>query len=106
MLSLLNQPEVVIVSHKAIREYCVLNPALSGPLEKWYRQTANADWSNFAEMKQFFNSVDSVGDSLFVFNVAGNKCRVIARIFFRRRTVFIRLIGTHKEYDRIDISTL
>ncbi|WP_439557468.1 type II toxin-antitoxin system HigB family toxin [Dyadobacter sp.] len=75
-------------------------------LEKWYKQSAAANWSNFAEIRQTFNSVDSVGNGLFVFNIAGNHCRLIARIFFRKRTLYIRFIGTHKEYDQVDISTL
>ncbi|MCE7060199.1 type II toxin-antitoxin system HigB family toxin [Dyadobacter sp. CY343] len=57
-------------------------------------------------MRQTFNSVNSVGNSLFMFNIGGNKCRLIARILFRKRTVFVRFIGTHKQYDEVNLSTL
>jgi mRNA interferase HigB len=97
---------MIIVSHRAIREFSVQYPSLETVLEKWYRHVLKSDWSNFADLKQSFNSVDSVGNSLFVFNIAGNNCRLIARIIFRKRTVFIRFIGTHKQYDELDLDTL
>jgi mRNA interferase HigB len=97
---------MVVVSHKPIREFCFQNPSFQNALEKWYREAVNADWSNFNDIKQTFNSVDSVGNGLFIFNIAGNNCRLIARIFFKKRTLFIRFVGTHKEYDKIDVTTL
>jgi len=97
---------MVIISHKPIREHVEKYPHLSEPLERWYYLTKQADWHNYAEIKKSFNSVDAVGDGLFVFNIKGNDCRLIVRIIFRTRTVFIRFIGTHPEYDKIDISTL
>jgi mRNA interferase HigB len=97
---------VVIVSHKAIRTFCTNNPELETALDKWYREALKADWADFSAVKQTFNATDSVGNALFVFNVGGNKCRLIARIFFRKRTVFIRFIGTHKQYDEVNLSTL
>ena len=75
-------------------------------LERWHEITSDADWKNFADMKNDFNSVDNVGDSLFVFNIKGNDCRLIARVFFSVRTVFIRFIGTHTEYDKLNLKDL
>lgn len=97
---------MVVISHKAIREFCTRYPIFQTALEKWYRETSISDWSNFNDLKKSFNSVDAVGDGLFVFNISGNNCRLIARIFFRKRTVFIRFVGTHKEYDDLDLTTL
>lgn len=97
---------MVVVSHKAIRTFCSKNPDLEVSLDKWYVEALNAKWANFAEVRQTFNSVDSVGNALFVFNIGGNKCRLIARILFRKRTLFIRFIGTHKQYDEVNLSTL
>ncbi len=57
-------------------------------------------------MRELFNSADAVGNDLYVFNIKGNKYRLIARIFFSIRTVFIRFIGTHNEYDEIDLDSL
>lgn len=97
---------MVIISHKAIRTYALNHPSHKEALERWYKITSNADWGSFSEMKTSFNSVDAIGSSLFVFNIKGNNCRLIARILFKARTVFIRFVGTHTEYDQLDISTL
>ena len=97
---------MVIISHKAIREFSEKHPQLQKPLERWYEITTKADWANFAELKKDFNSTDFVGDGLFVFDIKGNDCRLVARIFFRKRTVFIRFVGAHKDYDRLDLKTL
>jgi len=53
-----------------------------------------------------FNSVDAVGNDRFVFDIRGNHYRIVAMIFFDIRTVYIRFVGTHKEYDRIDCVTI
>jgi mRNA interferase HigB len=53
-----------------------------------------------------FNTVDAVGNDLCVFNIKGNKYRLIARIIFRVRTIYIKFIGTHKEYDRVNLDEL
>ena len=97
---------MVIISHKAIRDFTEKHPELSTALERWYTITEKADWKGFNDIKVQFNSVDAVGDGLFVFNIKGNDCRLIARIIFRTRTVFIRFVGTHKEYDLITITSL
>lgn len=97
---------MVIISHKAIREFARQHPKLLAPLERWYSITLKADWQGFNDIKKQFNSVDAVGNGLFAFNIKGNDCRLIVRIIFRTRTVFIRFIGTHKEYDLLNISGL
>nr|WP_255724103.1 type II toxin-antitoxin system HigB family toxin [Terrimonas ginsenosidimutans] len=75
-------------------------------MNNWYKVTEKSDWANFHEVKQLFNSVDAVGDDLYVFNIKGNEYRLIARIFFRVRTVYIKFVGTHKEYDKLDLTDL
>jgi len=75
-------------------------------LDNWYEISKQNDWKNFNEMKKSFNSVDSVGNDRYVFNIKGNHYRLIALILFKVRTVFILFIGTHKEYDLIDASTI
>lgn len=97
---------MVIISHKAIREFTKEHPELLSPLERWYSITLKADWNNFSNIKKDFNSVDAIGNGLFVFNIKGNDCRLIVRIIFRTRTLFIRFIGTHNEYDLLDIREL
>lgn len=57
-------------------------------------------------MRKTFGSADAVGNDLYVFNIKGNHYRLIARIIFKVRTVYIKFIGTHAEYDKVDISQL
>ncbi|WP_090156630.1 type II toxin-antitoxin system HigB family toxin [Dyadobacter soli] len=97
---------MVVVSRRAIRSFCARQPELETALDKWYEETRRANWACFASVKCTFNATDSVGNDLFVFNVGGNKCRLVARINFRKRTLYIRFIGTHKQYDKLNLSKL
>ncbi|HTM66955.1 MAG TPA: type II toxin-antitoxin system HigB family toxin [Flavipsychrobacter sp.] len=57
----------------------------------WYHKTELSDWSNYHEMKQTFNSVDGIGNDRYVFNVGGNKYRIVAMIHFSKRTLYTNL---------------
>ena len=69
-------------------------------------ETALEEWTCFADMKQMFNSVDNVGNQHYVFNIRGNNYRLIVVIKFTIKTVLIRFIGTHAEYDVIDAKNI
>lgn len=97
---------MVIISYKTIREYTDRRKEVEDQLNNWYTITEKSDWANFNEMRQIFNSVDSVGNDLYVFNIKGNDYRLIVRIIFRVRTIYIKFIGTHKEYDKVDLDDL
>lgn len=71
-------------------------------LEEWFERATDAQWDCFADMKKDFNSVDSVGNKHFVFNIKGNDYRLIAVVKFRIKIIYIRHICTHAEYDKID----
>jgi mRNA interferase HigB len=93
---------MVVFSLGTIHEFAREYPPSTGPLNDWYSKTKKANWSNFTEIKQVFNSCDSIGKDRFVFNIGGNNYRLIAVIHFNIRTVYIRGIMTHKEYDRLN----
>jgi mRNA interferase HigB len=97
---------MVVIAKAVINEFCDIHPDSTNPLLEWYRKTKKADWASFNELKKVYPSADYVGNDLYVFNIKGTKYRLIARIFFSIRTVFIRFIGTHKEYDEVDLSSL
>ena len=86
-----------VVSHKAIRTFCEDHPQAQTALDHWYRVAKRAAWSSFAEVKQTFNTADFVAPYI-VFDMGGNKYRLIAEIHFARSVLFIRRILTHKEY--------
>ena len=93
---------MVVITKSKLIEFYSEQPKAKEALLKWYYETAVGNWQNFGEMKQTFNSVDSVGNDRFVFNIGGNKWRIVAMIHFTTRTVYIRFVGTHKQYDNID----
>lgn len=97
---------MVIISKTILREFGQRHPVVATALNEWYSLTKSADWNSMAAIKQTFNSVDYVGNDRFVFNIKGNKYRMVTMIFFDRRTVYIRFIGTHAEYDKIDCSII
>jgi mRNA interferase HigB len=97
---------MVIISYSKLRTFFELHADAKDALNNWYRASSQADWANYHEMKSMFNSVDAVGNDRFVFNIRGNNYRIVALIFFDVRTIYIRFVGTHKEYDRIDCSTI
>jgi mRNA interferase HigB len=90
-----------IVSRSAIREFVERHPASETSLDTWYRTARRADWANIAEVKSVYPHADAVGKCT-VFNVHGNRYRLIAHINYVHRTLYIRGIYTHDEYDRED----
>lgn len=68
---------------------------------EWVKKTELARWHNFADIKNTFNSVDSVGNQRYVFSIKGNDYQLVVVVKFTPQNVLIRFIGTHNEYDRI-----
>ena len=97
---------MVIISKRAINQFIERYPKSAKAMLDWYLKTKGSEWTNFADIRKVFGAADSVGNGLFVFNVGGNKYRLIARIIFGTRTVFIRFAGTHKEYEKVKLSDL
>jgi mRNA interferase HigB len=88
-----------IITQKRIWEAKEKYPESANALDGWYRVIKKNNFSHFAELKKSFNSVDKTGD-LFVFNIGGNKLRLIANIHFQRQKIYIRYVLTHAEYDK------
>lgn len=97
---------MVIIKKSTLTVYGIKHADAVQALEDWYDVVSKADWATFHDIKRTFNSVDYVGNDRYVFNVKGNKYRLVAMIFFNIRTVFIRFIGTHAEYDRIKVDEI
>ena len=97
---------MVIVTKRKIIAFYQTEPRAKDVLLKWYYETLLSDWSNYHTIKQTFNSVDSIGNDRYVFNIASNKYRIVAMIHFSTRTLYIRFVGSHKEYDKINCKTI
>lgn len=97
-----------IVSHRKLQEFYT-TPGKEDArvaLERWYHLSLKAEWKNLADMKEDFPFVDYVGNQRYVFNIKGNKYRLIVVVKFLMGYIFIRFVGTHKEYDKIDCTTI
>ncbi len=77
-----------------------------GPLEAWYYEAKQAQWESPADVKAQYGSASILKDNRVVFNIAGNKYRLVVRINYDSKTVFVRFIGTHREYDKIDAEVI
>lgn len=91
-----------IIARSTLVEYYNRYPQAKTALEDWYEKTRKAEWTCFADIKKTFNSVDSVGNKRYVFNIKGNVYRLVVLILFTPHTVYIRFVGTHADYDKID----
>lgn len=95
---------MVVISYRTIRDFSQRYPDAKESLDRWYNLTTDADWNSHADLKSTFPSADFVGNERYVFNVSGNNFRLIALVNFRIRTVYIKFVGTHKEYDGVAAS--
>ncbi len=93
---------MVIISKKIINDFGEIHPQSIQPLNEWYQRVQNAQWNNGAELRSDYPNADFVGDNRWVFNIKGNHYRLVAMIFFNVRTIYIRYIGTHSDYDKIE----
>lgn len=88
-----------VISRKALVEFARMEPKAAEPLDNWYRRTRRATWRSLAEIRSDYPHADLVG-SCIVFNIGGNKFRLLTKIKFQRQTVYIRFVLTHREYDK------
>lgn len=95
-----------VIAKRTLREYWGQNPDCEQQLSAWYREASKADWESPNEIKEQYASASILKNSRVVFNICGNKYRLIIEINYPRKWVFILFIGTHKEYDNIDANTI
>ncbi len=88
-----------IITRKRLLEFAKKHPNSSTALDAWYRIVKSTEITNFSELRKTFPSADKVGN-LTVFNIGGNKIRLIAAIHYKTQCLFIRHVLTHKEYDK------
>lgn len=88
-----------IVSRKAIREAAARNSEWGASLNAWYKIAKDADWKNFAEVRNSWKNSDVVG-RFVIFDICHNKCRLLATINYKWRMVYVRRIVSHAEYDQ------
>ncbi len=77
-----------------------------GSLRSWYHDAKTAEWTSSNDLKRQFKNASIVGDGRVVFNIKGNDYRLVVAIDYEFQVIFIRFIGTHKQYDKIDVKTI
>lgn len=88
-----------VISNKALTDFSAIHLPAGEPLQAWRKIVESRAFSNFAEVKATFNAVDKV-DTYYVFDIGGNKYRIITAIHFDQQKIFVRHVFTHKEYDK------
>ena len=86
-----------IISEKPIREFCLTNKEAEASMREWIKIVRNADWHNFSDVRETFNHAD-IYKNCTIFDLGGNKYRIIAKINYRKHAVFIRFVLTHSDY--------
>ncbi len=96
-----------VISKRTLRLFWGLHPQAEEPLRAWHSRVEAAAWSRPQDIKdQFGSTVDFIGDNRVIFDISGNKYRVIVHISYTYKRVLIKFVGTHAEYDRINPETV
>ncbi|MCK8786733.1 type II toxin-antitoxin system HigB family toxin [Roseomonas sp. NAR14] len=95
-----------IIAKRTLRQFWEREPQAEAPLRLWFAMVNKAEWNNPAEVRATFGSADFVADSRVIFDIGGNKFRLVCRISYRFKRVMVKFVGTHREYDDIDPSTV
>lgn len=95
-----------VINQLKIQEFATQHADVVKALNNWLKIIKEAKWEKHADLKQTFPSADYVGNSRYVFNIKGNNYRIVAIIVFIDELVAIRYVGTHKQYERIDCTTI
>lgn len=88
-----------VISNKALVDFALGHPGAQGPLQAWRKLLESMEITNYGALRALMNSVDKAGD-YFVFDVGGNKYRIVAAIHFNRGLLYVRHVFTHAQYDR------
>ena len=92
-----------VISKKRLRDFWEIQPAAKAALEQWYKLASGAEWRHFAELRKTFNHADVAktdkGHPVVIFDVGGNKYRIIAALHYDRNICYVLRVLTHKQYD-------
>jgi mRNA interferase HigB len=95
-----------IIARKTLLDYCKKYPVAAVALQEWYYELLKAELKNFNELKKVYGNASLIADNRVVFNIMGNRFRLVVRIVFEYKTIQIKWFGTHAEYDEINVSDI
>lgn len=92
-----------VIAISTLREFWEQYPQAETPLRSWFADACRADWKTPAEIKDAHRNASFVGSNRVVFNIKGNDFRLVVAVHYKRRMMYVRFVGTHAEYDKIDV---
>jgi mRNA interferase HigB len=95
-----------VINRKTLLAYTDEYPKAKNALLEWYYEFLNADFKNFQELKSIYKNASLVGDDRVVINIMGNNYRLVIRVVFIYKVIQIKWFGSHKEYDKIDVTAI
>ncbi|MCB2208657.1 MAG: type II toxin-antitoxin system HigB family toxin [Bacteroidetes bacterium] len=95
-----------VIAKKILREFWEKHNDSEQPLKTWYKEASNANWMNPSQIKDNYPKASILKTGRAIFNICGNKYRLVVDINYERQWAFIRFIGTHSEYDKIDANKI
>jgi mRNA interferase HigB len=95
-----------VISRKTLRDFYQRHAAARAPLESWFHEAKAAAWKTPKDISARFPSADFLPGNRVVFDIAGNHYRLVTRIHYNTGIVYVRFVGTHAAYDRIDVATV
>ncbi len=95
-----------VIAISTLRTFWHLQKEAEQPLRAWYAEAKRADWRGTADIKRMYPSASFVAGNRVVFNIGGNKFRLVVRVKYDFGIVYVRFVGRHSEYDRIDVETI
>src|SRR6187402_3134713 len=95
-----------VITFSSIKKFIDQHPDSDVALREWFIKTKKSEWSSLHELRKTFNHVDYVGNDRYVFNIKGNQFRLVAMIIFKFNKVYVRFIGSHEDYNKIDCKNI
>lgn len=95
-----------MISRRVLREFWEKYPDATVPLQTWFHDVECADWKTPADIKSVYQNASFLANNRVVFNIKGNHYRLVVVVVYKHGVVYIRFVGTHEEYDRIDAATI
>ena len=95
-----------VIAVKTLRNFWERHSDAEQPLKSWHKEAITSTWSTPQDIKATFPSADILPDNRVVFNIKGNAYRLIVQIHYNRGIIYIRFVGTHSEYDKVDATTV
>lgn len=95
-----------VIARRTLREYWERHPQAAQPLKAWFREAAASDWAGPEDVKRRYRHASILRGNRVVFNIGGNRYRLVVQVNYDFRIIYVRFVGSHEEYDKVDAGTI